>query len=894
MFHGVKDFMGRTGPAGYVGGLGRGATGFTTRSDIGPAREDAPVAAFSGVGIKPEDDEQYQDPDNETGLFSSMPYEQDDEDADRVYAEVDKKMDERRRSRREAHEKEQLLKFRKERPKIQQQFADLKRGLEQMTRDDWESIPEVGDIVGKNRKKVNPKERFTPVPDSILEKIRDNATYAKSIDPIQQKLGYATPGPESGMLTNFVEIGAARDKVLNLKLDQVSSDAASGKATVDPRGYLTDLNSLTLKTDAEIGDIKKARLLLKSVTTTNPSHGPGWIAAARLEEVAGKLAQARHIITKGTEECPKNEDVWLEAARLNTPDNAKLILASAVRQLPRSVKIWMRAAALEEDPAAKKRVFRRALEFIPTSLVIWQAAIRLEDNPSDAKVLLAMAVKLIPSSIELWLALARLETFENAKKVLQKARQAIPTSHEIWIAAAQLVAAQEPEKVDQLIQRAVVLLARNGVHLTREQWQAEAERCELELNSVEVGRSIIRATLGLNVEKDEEREVWLEAAEASAERGAIEISRTIYEQTLKAYPEKKGVWLQAAYFEKEHGTHETLDALLARSVKYCPQAEVLWLMRAKEKWLLGELQDAQAILEQAFKANPKSEQIYLAAAKLEVENKEFDRARSFFLKARANADTEKVWMKSIVLERLLGNLDQAKSQLDEANRRFPSFDKLWMLRGQVEEDRGDVEAARDAYAQGLRHCSQSVPLWVLGAQVEERAGLLIKARAILERARKLNPKVDLLWLAAIRFEGRNNNAAIAKVLLAKALQECPSSGGLWADAIMMETRQQRKSRVADAIKNCDNDPIIFTTMARIFWNDRKIDTARNWFARATKHDSDYGDAWAWWYKFELAVGTPEQLQSVVSACAAADPKHGEVWQRVSKTPANYFVRGRSF
>jgi len=45
-----------------------------------------------------------------------------------------------------------------------------------------------------------------------------------------------------------------------------------------------------------VGDIKKARLLLKSVTSTNPGHGPGWIAAARLEEVAGKLVNARQVI----------------------------------------------------------------------------------------------------------------------------------------------------------------------------------------------------------------------------------------------------------------------------------------------------------------------------------------------------------------------------------------------------------------------------------------------------------------------------------------------------------------------------------------------------------------------------------------------------------------------
>lgn len=34
-----RNFLDQEAPANYVAGLGRGATGFTTRSDIGPARE---------------------------------------------------------------------------------------------------------------------------------------------------------------------------------------------------------------------------------------------------------------------------------------------------------------------------------------------------------------------------------------------------------------------------------------------------------------------------------------------------------------------------------------------------------------------------------------------------------------------------------------------------------------------------------------------------------------------------------------------------------------------------------------------------------------------------------------------------------------------------------------
>ena len=94
--------------------------------------------------------------------------------------------------------------------------------------------------------------------------------------------------------------------------------ASSGTATsVDPKGYLTSLDSVIIKSDAEIGDIKRARLLFDSLIKSNPKHGPGWIAAACLEEHAGKMVAARKLIKQGCENCPKSEDVWLEAARLH-------------------------------------------------------------------------------------------------------------------------------------------------------------------------------------------------------------------------------------------------------------------------------------------------------------------------------------------------------------------------------------------------------------------------------------------------------------------------------------------------------------------------------------------------------------------------------------------------
>lgn len=47
-----------------------------------------------------DDSERYQDPDNEVGLFAGIQYDQDDDEADKIYESIDEKMDERRKIRR--------------------------------------------------------------------------------------------------------------------------------------------------------------------------------------------------------------------------------------------------------------------------------------------------------------------------------------------------------------------------------------------------------------------------------------------------------------------------------------------------------------------------------------------------------------------------------------------------------------------------------------------------------------------------------------------------------------------------------------------------------------------------------------------------------------------------
>lgn len=972
-----RDFLNQQAPENYVAGLGRGATGFTTRSDLGPAREGptpeqiqealakraqqlgaAPPTAYGAPDKKKDeehddDDERFQDPENEVGLFAYGTYDRDDDEADRIYQDIDERMDRRRKMRRlvfphvpvypfqtflektnglsfpfleeqiadlslldvhrEAREKQEREEYERNNPKIQQQFADLKRSLATVSDDDWANIPEVGDLTGKNRRaKQNLRQRFYAVPDSVIAGARDATQFETSVQDDGTSTNGTSKDQADGTMTNFADIGAARDKVLRVRLDQAaqgsSGDAGTGSATnIDPKGYLTSLSQTELKAgEVEIGDIKRVRALLESVIKTNPKHAPGWIAIARLEEIAGKIVSARKFIAQGCEQCPKSEDAWLENIRLNDNHNAKIIAANAIKNNDRSTRLWIEAMRLESDARAKKRVLRQAIDHIPQSVAIWKEAVNLEEDPADARLLLAKATEIIPLSVELWLALARLETPKNAQAVLNKARRAIPTSHEVWIAAARLQEQMGDDKIN-VMKRAVQDLARESAMLKREEWIAEAEKCEEEGAILTCG-AIIRETLGWTLDEDDDRvKIWMDDARQSIGHGRYETARAMYAYALRVFPTKKDIWLAAADLEQNHGTKEALWQLLQKAVEACPQSETLWMQLAQEKWQAGEIDDARRILAQAFKQNIDNENIFLAAAKLETDAKQIDAAREVLLTAREESGTDRIWIKSVAFERQYGTNERALDLVNQGLQIYPKAAKLWMMKGQIYEGEGQVPQARQTYSTGLRACPKSVPLRLLAARLEEKSGVIVKARSILDQGRLAVPKNAELWTESVRVERRANNITQAKVLMAKALQEVPNSGLLWSENIWhLEPRTQRKPRSLEAIKKVDNDPILFVTVARIFWGERKLDKAMSWFEKAIVLDSDLGDTWGWYYKFLLQHGTEvslltassvlliesdltllqEKREDVLAKCMVSAPKHGEVWQRVAKDPKN--------
>ena len=498
------------------------------------------------------------------------------------------------------------------------------------------------------------------------------------------------------------------------------------------------------------------------------------------------------------------------------------------------------------------------------------------------------AVECCPQHVELWLALARLESYKNAQKILNRARQAIPTSADVWITASKLEESQGNENAPfKIIPRALKSLQSNGVVIDRQWWMKAAETAEKsDPPMVSTCRAIVAQVVGYDVEEEDRKRTWIADAEECVKNGSIETARAIYAHAVEAFPTRKGVWRRAAVMEKQHGTSEHMFDILQRGVQHCPQAEVLWLMAAKEKWVQGDVQGARSILEEAFIRNPDSEDIWLAAFKVEFESGELERARIILAKARDHPDasSERVWLKSAILERFANDVKSQREMLVEGIKHYPKAWKLHIMLGQMELAAGNVDAARSAYAAGVRECPSNLPLWVEYARLEEDQGYVAKARAILEKARFQNPKSDVLWLHAFRTEFRNGNIQAADSLMARAFQECPQSGILWAEYLLCAPRTSRKARSVDALKRCHDDPYVIAAVARFFWHDRKIEKARTWLNRSVTLNSDIGDFWAALYKFECEYGNEQSSQEIIEKCKAAEPHHGERWQKAAKAP----------
>lgn len=840
----VKDFIGKPAPPGYVAGIGRGATGFTTRSDIGPARDikSMPHPSTSGTQsnqqIKPrsqqqndadEDEDEYLNESNYdefTGyggsLVSKDPYEEDDEEADKIYEQVDKHMDERGKALREARTRQQIETYREKRPKIQQQFSDLKSGLKQMTEEDWMKIPEVGDA--RNRKqRVARQEKYTPVPDSLLahqaklasggdklvyidpKAVTDNASDDDEADDNDPKgvqansLSLQTITSDNDRQTlNIGEMSDFRSSYMSMKLSRTSANSnisqnegamQPNSIAQNPQDYLTNLQSTIPNQITDEATLAEYRKQFSALRKSNPTFENAWIASVRLEEAAGKLKAARSLILAACEQCPKSADLWCEAVRLHPPDTARTLMINALKENPRSIKLWIKAADLEKSDEARRRVYAKAREILPKSVILWKKSVELE-RPEMARTILKEAVECCPEAVELWIALARLLPYEEAKRALVTASEKNPTDRSIWITAAKLEeAAGNKSIVSSIIKLSIEKLCEKGVEIKRDEWLREAVDAERAGFSTTC-RAIIRRLIGWNMankEPDEKLKIWMEDIRSFVAANSINCTRAVYSAIVqdRHFSKLEHVWISYIDFERKYQISNRDGELSLERPKTGAEIKVETSTVAGS----GEDDIVCDLLKQAVQKDhcPKSERLWLALAK-QRQRVSLDESRQILSDALdMNPDSERIVLAAVELECDTGNHKEARRILADACMSAKTA-QLVMRAAKLEWSQRNLDEAVRMLQAGANEYRNEAEFYLALGQIEEERGSDELAKEHYANGLKFNPTSVQLWISLANLEERTGSVAKARSRLEMARLRNPKVARLWLESALLEKR----------------------------------------------------------------------------------------------------------
>lgn len=853
-----KAFLFQKAPAGYIPGVGRGATGFTTSADSGG------LASQRGLVIElASEDEDVQNTNSDDGILGGKKHQdKDDLEADRIYEEIERKLMKKRGNKEyEVTKKDGTL-------EMKEQFSDLKRALTSVSDFEWQNLPEAGDFTRRNKRhriEQQQNQRFYAVPDNILAGSGSLGAKKETED------GY----------TDFKSISEARDKFLGSHLDSLVPQ----KNLLASEDHIELLESEILQD--KFHDIAKSRSVLASLRKTEPHKSSSWIASARLELQAKNYTAAKRIILEGCNRVPRKEDVWLESVNIHqaSSESSKLckgIISEALRYNPTSEKLWLRAYDLENssDAFAKRKVLMKALEEIPNSVEIWKLMIEQEDSIEDVKKLLSKAIEFCPKEWNFWLTLINHSSYSDAKALINRARKEYGSSVDVWMTASKLEERENSGinylKLNKFLSNGFKEIMKQNVDIEKEKtaWIREAIKSYKEGFDLSAKAAVsIAISIEDNGDQDEFISNCFHLADQLTRDNNFEIANYIYELVTEKFPDKVDCWVKLFNSLKSSTKdHHHLFSYYRKSIEHNPLDALLILMYAKDLWILAnDVDSSRKLLEDAGTRLPDDERIWLARVKLEVKNKNFENANRISLDCIKMIPTSsaRVWYKHIHLKRFL-NLRYPKQSYEheittlfkKSLEIFPENYKLILQKSQVLlDDLKKPEEAKECLSIGVKKCPESIELWIALANFYEKIDKsLIKSRSTYDKAILAQPKSDLLWVERIKLEKRNGDYQLAIQLTNKSLKIFPNSSYLWLEYLgQIKKSSIRKNAYLDAMKNTGNSPTILLSIGIFFWLDGKFNKAKSWFERALDVEPRNGDIWAWLYIFCSRNGTKDEV-----------------------------------
>ena len=721
-------------------------------------------------------------------MFEKEEEDEEDIEADKQYEDFDKYMEERRKNIKEKKELLNLKRNRNEQPTIRQAFSALKNDLKTLSQSDWENIPEIKDFTIKKRK----IERYVPITDSeIMAALND------TIIPLKE---------EKEKETTLENVGKAKNSILKMLIDKIGEEKGE-KNSVDRLSYLTELNSLNkdnvvnpLNSFEGVQDIKKAKLLLNNLITTNPENPLSWISAARLEMMDNELGKAREILANAIEKIKDSEELWIEYSKLydNDPVKAKYILNKGIIYLPKSEKLYFELIKLEKNDNEKKKILKKCLfEKIPTSEILWKMLIELEkNNPEIYKRLLIKCTEYFPKSINNWILLSKECDYEEGKEYLLKA---IKLNEDSWhIRMFYLFFEEKENKSNEKKEEILTQIFNKIVEEFKNKEQSNEElisfACESEKNNCLISNKIIvNYTLKNYFNKTSYKKTKTAFKKIiedikSQEFKYINTIKQIYITLLQLNDNKDiELWVKYIDFIKTNISVEEVENIFKEAIKKATKdvfKETFYLLYAKILKENNEIDKAINLLKDGYQKINK-ENILFALVKLYDIKKLYNESISLLEKAKAepkNENNHEIYIYLIKEYINIENINKALLESEEGIKRFQNIDEFYLLNADLlslknknneEEKNKNLEKASIILRNGIKIIPESEKLYIKLSDILYQIGQFNQARAILDKglSSKNNENCALLYKEQILLENKLGNINIAKNLLYKALKK---------------------------------------------------------------------------------------------------------------------------
>jgi hypothetical protein len=185
---------------------------------------------------------------------------------------------------------------------------------------------------------------------------RSKNEYENALDTTQQQVGFFFT-TESGVLTNFVEIGKARDKILSLELDQVHSTFQLCYIQLISTHWTVNLESSA--TDA--------RILLSCAVEVIPPSVELWLALTRLET----HKRAKAVLNKARKAVPTNHEIWIAAGQLLEqeatahPEKTQEQWMKELEVVDKMIKVGVRELRRHQVLLTQERKYEPGVSFRP-------------------------------------------------------------------------------------------------------------------------------------------------------------------------------------------------------------------------------------------------------------------------------------------------------------------------------------------------------------------------------------------------------------------------------------------------------------------------------------------------------------------------------------------------